>query len=223
MCLRRDRPVRDGAGREAGEDAFGRFDLVERHRRIPGNELQQVADRGRRARVHDRGVPRVQLGPSRSPGSPVQRVSGVHLVVRDLTLRAGCVRPQPLQRGVRDPMHGAHHRGLGGVMLAAVAELHVPRVRERTLGRTERARLPLEDGGGHVVQSQSAEHGLRGDETRPCDLVVESQDVDGLRAAIAVHARDAELGERLADAVLDRLAVAGQRRGHTLVIVPGAA
>src|SRR5262249_35352938 len=83
--LRRERAVRHGAGREPCRDRLDRLDLLERNRLAARDELEQVAQLGRRARLHELAEPLVEVRPP-TLDRPPQEVGGAH---------ASPTRPRP--------------------------------------------------------------------------------------------------------------------------------
>src|SRR5262249_49983292 len=61
--LGRERAVRHGAGREPRRDRLDRLHLLDRHRLATRQQVEQVAQLGRRARLHELTEPLVEVGP----------------------------------------------------------------------------------------------------------------------------------------------------------------
>src|SRR5262249_36593574 len=83
--LGRERAVRHGAGREPCRDRLDRLDLLERNRLAARDELEQVSQLRRRARLHELAEPLVEVRPP-TLDRPPQEVGGAH---------ASPTRPRP--------------------------------------------------------------------------------------------------------------------------------
>ena len=182
MRLGREGAERHRSAREAAHDVGDRLDLVDRHWRPGGDELEQVARLERRAVVDERGEALVEI--------PAAVRHGLAQVVR---------RPDLVDR--RDDVRRDR------VRLAALAELHVAGVLE--LGARLRGRVQAgEPFGLELGEADPAEVRGRARECELDHLLREPDRVEDLRAAVARHVGDAHLGHDLEDPVLHGLAKA---------------
>ncbi|MNV56131.1 hypothetical protein D3C71_1484010 [compost metagenome] len=172
MRFRRQRTQRNGGGVETLEQCFGRFHFIQWHRRGGRLELQQIAQRRGRARMHR-----------------------VHVLAPILGLA-----------GTRGTLQRQHHVRVVHVVFAAVHILEqaanfgrrqlVPRTHGQFL------RLGIQP---RQIDAADARGGIR--EAQLHHVRVQADDLEQLRAAITGHGADAHLGDDLAQALVDALAV----------------
>ena len=153
--LGREGSVRHAATRETAQDRLDRLNLVERHGRACGDELEQVARLERHATVDERREAAVLLGAAAAVDRPAERVRGRHRLQRLGHLGRRCVR------------------------LAAGPVLDVAGALELAGGRAASAQLALE-----LREADPAERGRRACEAELDDLGRETERLEELRAPV---------------------------------------
>ena len=192
--LGRERAVRHAAAREAAQDRLDRLDLVERHGRACGDELEQVARLERRATVDERGEAAVLLGAAAAVDRPAERVRGRHRLQR------------------------LGHLGRRRVRLAAGPVLDVAGALELARRPSRGARSSRSSSAKPIPPSERRRAG----EAELDDLRREPERLEELRAPVRGHVGDAHLRHHLEDAVLERGAEAALRLAGRRVVAAEA-